>query len=322
MENENIDILGDFDITPTNETTNTSFWNTKEQNNTNNFIDLDNNEQDINNYIIFDEEDKKEKKEKLNIFSWIIFLFKYCLTSALIFWILLVSTNYVAYFNIVKSYFNKNEQLTETKWIISSVEAWTIKSKSIKKIIKNEDLINEENSWITQYSLKKLVNTSNKKDLDLNIEITPYDNRIVIPKISKNIPLVDIKDRKIEWGAKEVNNIFMKELENWVIRYPWSAKPWNHWNTFIFGHSSNFPWMKWDYNEVFALLDNVEYDDEIYIYYWQKKYKYVIREKKVISPWDVSILKRNKDKSELTLMTCWPIWTTLNRLIVTWELVE
>jgi len=49
---------------------------------------------------------------------------------------------------------------------------------------------------------------------------------------------------------------------------------------------------------------------------------YKITEKKVISPGDISILERNHDKPELTLMTCWPIGTTLNRLIVTGELIE
>jgi sortase A len=119
-----------------------------------------------------------------------------------------------------------------------------------------------------------------------------------------------------------LNNIFMKELENGVIRYPGSAKPGQKWNSFIFGHSSNFPWIKWDYNDVFALLDNVEFDDEVIIYYNQKKYKYIIREKNVISPGQTGVLKRNNNKSEITLMTCWPIGTTLNRLIVTGELIE
>jgi LPXTG-site transpeptidase (sortase) family protein len=114
----------------------------------------------------------------------------------------------------------------------------------------------------------------------------------------------------------------MKELEDWVVRYPWSSEPWRKWNTFIFGHSSNYPWIKWDYNDVFSLLWQVNLWDEIVSYYWQKKYKYRIIEKKVITPWNVSILKREKNKSELTLMTCWPVWTTINRLIVIWELIE
>ncbi|MBT3726804.1 sortase [bacterium] len=57
--------------------------------------------------------------------------------------------------------------------------------------------------------------------------------------------------------------------------------------------------------------------DEIIVYYNQEKYTYVIKEQNVIKPGDVSILKRDKNKKELTLMTCWPIGTTLNRLIVT-----
>jgi sortase A len=119
-----------------------------------------------------------------------------------------------------------------------------------------------------------------------------------------------------------LNNIFMKELEQGIVRYPSSAKPWEDGNSFIFGHSSNFPWMKWDYNDVFSTLDNVAFDDEVIVYYGQKKYTYKIREKKVIAPGDVGVLKRNKNRKEITLMTCWPIGTTLNRLIVTWELVE
>jgi sortase A len=68
---------------------------------------------------------------------------------------------------------------------------------------------------------------------------------------------------------------------------------------------------------VFSLLDNVGFDDEIIVYYNQKKYRYIVKEKKVIAPGDTSILERDKNKSEITLMTCWPIGTTLNRLIVT-----
>jgi sortase (surface protein transpeptidase) len=114
----------------------------------------------------------------------------------------------------------------------------------------------------------------------------------------------------------------MAELANWVVRYPWSSRPWEIWNSFIFWHSSNFPWIKWDYNDVFALLDNVVFWDEIIAYYNQKKYVYKVREKKIIKPGDVSILKKDTKKAEITLMTCWPVWTTLNRMVVIRELVE
>jgi sortase A len=115
----------------------------------------------------------------------------------------------------------------------------------------------------------------------------------------------------------------MKELENGVIRYPGSAKPGEQGNSFIFGHSSNFPWIQGDYNDVFSLLDHVTYDDEVIVYYGQEKHTYKIRTKDVISPGDVSVLKDDaSDKSKLTLMTCWPIGTTLNRLVLTGELIS
>jgi LPXTG-site transpeptidase (sortase) family protein len=179
----------------------------------------------------------------------------------------------------------------------------------------------EQEEIKTQNSVKHLLEISERNWVWVDIEITPYQNRIIIPKIGKNIPLVDIKNRALD-NSNELNNIFMKELEKGVIRYPGSAMPGKNWNAFVFGHSSNFPWIKWDYNDVFSLLDNVEFDDEIIVYYNQKKYRYIVREKSVITPGDTSILERDKNKSEITLMTCWPIGTTLNRLIVTWELVE
>lgn len=264
-----------------------------------------------------------ESKNKFKSFS--LFIFKYVLTSSLIFGLLLVTTNYSSYMTVVKSYIFSEELKNNNDMLVNSVKASYIQ----------EDMKNRNKNWLTKSELEEVENSTEKltshsikslvkkndDDIKLKIDITPYENRIVIPKIWKNIPLIDIENKSVAW-EKELNHIFMEELEKWVIRYPWSVKPWLIWNTFIFWHSSNFPWIKWDYNSIFALLDNVTYDDNVIIYYNQKKYVYKIREKKVISPWDVSVLKRNKNKSELTLMTCWPIWTTFNRLIVTWDLLD
>jgi len=262
---------------------------------------------------------KKVIKKQTNKFiSSIIFLTKYLITTTLIFAVLLVTTNYTAYINVAKSYIFSWELEVKQQRLISSVEAVNIKEKYSEEKIEE---IKVEKKEKNKLSIKKMKKEQDKENLNLNIEITPYENRIIIPKIGKNIPLIDIKNRSIKW-EEELNNIFMDELENGVIRYPGSAKPGEDGTSFIFGHSSNFPWMKWDYNEVFALLDKVVYWDEIIVYYGQEKYTYKIREKKIITPGDVSVLERNKDRSEITLMTCWPIGTTLNRLIVVWELVE
>jgi len=265
---------------------------------------------------------KVKKTAFMKILSGLWFSIRYVLTTSLIFWVLLVTTNYQAYYNIAMSYINAEELENKSRGLISSVEASNITSKIQNDIAEQQWIIEEEQEEIkNQNSIKHLLDISEKNWVWVDIEITPYQNRIIIPKIWKNIPLVDIKNRALE-DSNDLNNIFMQELENGVIRYPGSAIPGKDWNAFVFGHSSNFPWIKWDYNDVFALLDNVVFDDEIIVYYNQKKYKYIVKEKSVITPGDTSILERDNNKAEITLMTCWPIGTTLNRLIVTAELVE
>ena len=53
--------------------------------------------------------------------------------------------------------------------------------------------------------------------------------------------------------------------------------------------------MEGKYNDVFALLDKVVFDDEVIVYYGQEKFVYKIRSKNVIRPGDVSVLKSNPE---------------------------
>lgn len=264
---------------------------------------------------------EKRKKENKGLLSSLIFLVKYVTTSAAIFAVLLFSTNYSAYYNVAKSYIMKWQAYETQNRLLNSVEASNIKEKALEEKLEENSEEKAYESEIHRNNMEQLKKDLQNDELKVDIEITPYTNRIVIPKIWKNIPLLDVQNRVIQW-ENELNNIFMEELENWVVRYPWSAKPGDIWTSFVFGHSSNFPWIDWEYNDVFATLDNVAFDDEVIVYYWQEKYRYKIKEKKVIKPGDVSVLERNVWKSEISIMTCWPIGTTLNRLIVTWELVE
>lgn len=257
-----------------------------------------------------------------------IFWLKYILTSVLIFSVLLISTNFSAYSNIIQSYVFKDENKKESLLLLNSANAGEIDKKEIiykktkaEKISEFKEKTQKVEVNKNNFSIKQIISEINKKDINLWINIVPYDNRIVIPRIGKNIPLIDIKETTVE-SKDKLDNILMKELEYWVVRYPWSAKPGQKGNSFIFGHSSNFPWIKGDYNDVFARLWQVEVGDIIFSYYGQKKYKYRVVEKKIVKPTDVGVLKNDYTKKELTLMTCWPIGTTLNRLIIKAELIE
>lgn len=299
--------------------------------NDNNFLEnLDNknnNPDDILNNNNLENLYKKPSK----LLNSIIFSIKYISTSALIFWVLILWANYSAYIEIARSYLNPEILENNKNALIASVnnnQITSVKDTKIEEIkedkpskqVDEKDTKIEESKNKTFHSINKLINKESK-DFNANIEIVPYENRIIIPKIAKNIPLIDVWNKTVS-DVAELENIFQSELMNWIVRYPWSARPWEKWNSFIFGHSSNFPWIKWEYNDVFALIDNLTFGDEIISYYWQKKYIYKVKEKKVIKPWDISVLKRDENKKEITLMTCWPVWTTLNRMIVVWELVE
>lgn len=257
------------------------------------------------------------------------FLIQYSFTSLLIFCVLMIWVNYNAYYQLFQAYFY-TEQMEENKQsMIESVSAaanvireekntWdTIDLSFITRSAEAKELSIEE-----RHSPSRLLAKASREDIQLDISITPHENRIVIPKIGKNIPLVEVENRNVE-SVNELHDIFMEELEDGVVRYPGSALPGEAGNSFIFGHSSNFPWLPGEYNEVFALLDKVVFDDEIIVYYDQKKYVYKVREKRVVKPWDTSVLRnQNKDRKLITLMTCWPIGTTTNRLLVIGELVE
>lgn len=270
--------------------------------------------EDIENSKFLIEDEQKPSILKL--------MTKFLLTFWLIFVLLMVAMNFPAYFKIAKAkIYADDANIMKANLLEASSNLKVEKKENKNEIIedKNEKKEAQINKNKTFHSMEKLI--AKKVETPLEINFVPYENRIVIPKIWKNIPLIDIKNQKAK-DEKELENIFMQELEDWVVRYPWSAKPWEEWNAFIFGHSSNAIWAEGDYNDVFARLDDVVYNDEVIVYYGQKKHTYKIRKKKVVHPWAVWIIKDKPGESQITIMTCWPVWTTKNRLIIVWDLVS
>lgn len=158
--------------------------------------------------------------------------------------------------------------------------------------------------------------------LEATFDVAPYENRIIIPRLGKNIPLIDV-DHDASARYDEMHQVFMNELQKWVVRYPGTARPGEVGNTFIFGHSSNYPWIQSEYNDVFALLDTLEKGDEIIVYYNQKKFTYKVTDRATVKPGDTKVLSaRDPTKKEISLMTCWPVGTTLERYIIFGELVD
>lgn len=150
----------------------------------------------------------------------------------------------------------------------------------------------------------------------LNLEIAPSDNRIIIPRIDQNIPIVRVSSESLikrDWNALEKE--MQDALQNGVVHYPGTSLPGQTGNVVITGHSSYFPWDPGRFKDVFALLHDVVVGDRIVVYYEQDKYLYEVIETKVVLPKDVEVLKQTP-QDQLTLITCTPVGTNLKRLIV------
>lgn len=143
------------------------------------------------------------------------------------------------------------------------------------------------------------------------------DSSASLPEINNNylnVPVINIK-APISWGVKNNPDEVATRLTKGLIQIQGTALPGEIGNVFITGHSSNYPWAKGNYNNVFAILNKVVVGDMAQIKYQNIDYLYKVKEIKVVEPSDVSVLK-SKNESTLTLMTCTPVGTSLRRLIV------
>jgi len=133
------------------------------------------------------------------------------------------------------------------------------------------------------------------------------DNHIYIPTISIDAPIIWM----VQNNAEETGTA----LQNGVIHLAGTATPGTIGNVFITGHSSNYAWAPGKYKSVFALLNKLSVGDVIYLKYHNSIFEYKVYEQTIIKPSDTSVLDQG-DKSKLTVMTCTPVGTSLNRLII------
>lgn len=171
------------------------------------------------------------------------------------------------------------------------------------------------------YNLKNINSLNFPNTLNSKIiEPVNKDFTIVIPKISANSRVIDNVD---PFNSKE----YQVALTRGVAHARGTAYPGEPGNDFIFAHSSENWYIANRYNSVFYLLDKLVTGDEIDIYYKTHKYIYKVFSKKIVSPTEISYLNpsgtgRSRPTPTLTLMTCWPPGTTLNRLIIQANIIQ
>lgn len=142
-------------------------------------------------------------------------------------------------------------------------------------------------------------------------EIKPADENfgIVIPKIGAN-------SRVIADVNPFDSSQYQQALTRGVAHAKGSDYPDGTGNVFLFAHSSDNWYHANRYNSIFYLLYKLEKSDEIDVYYRGHKYIYRVTEKKTADANDTKYLNPYFSANRLTLMTCWPPGTDMERMIV------
>lgn len=150
----------------------------------------------------------------------------------------------------------------------------------------------------------------------VRLEPVNKDFSIIIEKIGVNAPI--IKDVSVT-----NEKIYKEALKSGVAHAISSSYPSKDpGNIFLFAHASLNFWDLGKYSTVFNLLRKLNLSDRVHIFYEGEDYIYEVVNKEVVKGWDVTPITRSVIEPILTLQTCDPPGTTINRYVVTAKLID
>lgn len=138
--------------------------------------------------------------------------------------------------------------------------------------------------------------------------VSQKSSELIIPAIGVKAPVI--------YETSTDNGTIAYDLRSGVVHYGGTALPGQKGNAVIFGHSSGVAWAPGSYKFIFTLLDKLQPGQQISLDYEGKRYVYVVTDRQVVAPTDMKVLASTGSKSQLTLITCTPVGTSKNRLVV------
>lgn len=150
------------------------------------------------------------------------------------------------------------------------------------------------------------------------IELDPKDKEfgLVIERIGVNVPVV----KDVAVGDKDA---YFEALKSGVAHASVSDYPSKDpGNVYIFAHASLNFWRLGKYATVFNLLRHLRVGDSVHVFYEGDDYVYKVINSERYEGFNTYPITRPVLEPLLTLQTCDPPGTTLNRLVVTAKLVE
>lgn len=138
-------------------------------------------------------------------------------------------------------------------------------------------------------------------------------NWIRIPAIGVNVPVKEspsLDDADV-----------LATLNTGAALYPNGVPPGALGNTFISAHSTGEPW-KGAYRFAFIKINELQEGDELHIDWKGTRYSYRMFKSEIITPTVDFLVASDRPVPTLSLMACWPLWSTKERMLVHAELTN
>ena len=113
----------------------------------------------------------------------------------------MIGVNHQAYYQIINAYINSEQMEQNKQSMIDSVSAATnitrdnaivVENINLSSITQRDNENQRELNLQERHSPSRLLMKASRENINLDIAIMPYENRVVIPKIGKNIPLIEV----------------------------------------------------------------------------------------------------------------------------------
>lgn len=262
-------------------------------------------------------------KPRKNILKKISWFFKELKVLWFIFTVLFLWTYLVTNAQLVIDNVSDHFSADEVEWISASNthSSFTVDQELAEKKAQEVDAL-IETYWDKISKQQEIAPDmdhylqQNLNSYEFSFNLLPPTDRLIIPAINLDVPLVETDIKNYDNFDEKT---FDSDLENGVVKYPTTPNPWEWWNAFFFGHTSQEYRKKNPYWTVFRNIPQLKPDDKIQIVRNWVLYEYKVLDTVVVWPKDVNDSYVNfweEWKEYITLMWCYPIWRTDKRMMV------
>ena len=129
------------------------------------------------------------------------------------------------------------------------------------------------------------------------------------------MPTLGVFDLTITHPTDATNSQSILDVLNYGVGHLFSY-PGNNSKVMVYGHSSNYTWVRNPYTEILSRINELNPGDLLYVTRNGFVYTYQVKHEKIINPSDTSDFIDDGSGEELILYTCWPKYSVAERYLV------